>query len=134
MLYISEMDNRIHMPSNEEGRLIEACRCLDLGLPKKEEWLELDDERCSSISADFKALSDPIRIRIMDMLDHGPLYVCLIQHLLDDISNSKLSYHLDILKKADLVEGKREGHFILYSLSKKGKVLFNELRSIHDRE
>jgi len=67
------------------------------------------------------ALSDPIRLRVLEMLDKGPLYVCLIQHLLGDIKYSKLSYHLDILKEKGLISSKRQGNFLLYCITIRGK-------------
>jgi len=108
------------MASEEDCRLNAACKCLELPRPRREDWLRLSDKECSKIAEHHSVLSDPIRVRILDMLGKGPLYVCLIQYLLEGISNSKLSYHLDILKKAGLVTSKRQGSFVLYKLTKKG--------------
>ena len=63
-----------HMKDEEEQRLETACRCLDLPRPDPEEWLSLTDEQCIIISNRFKAFSDPIRIKIIDMLRNGHLY------------------------------------------------------------
>lgn len=111
------------MTDNEGCRLDSACKCLDLEKPSKDEWLRIGEEECRSMSLVFRSLSDPIRIKILDMLTKDSLYVCIIQHLLDGIMYSKLSYHLDILKKARLIDSVREGNFVLYSLTEKGRLV-----------
>lgn len=100
-----------------------ACKCLDLPRPSRDEWLRKSDDDIKKISALMGSLSDPIRVRIIEMLSKGPLYVCIIQHLLDDIKYSKLSYHLDILKKEGLIGSKREGNFLRYFLTPRGKAV-----------
>jgi ArsR family transcriptional regulator len=37
------------------------------------------------------------------------------------IANSKLSFHLNVLKKADLIDGKSKGNWIICSLIQKGR-------------
>ncbi len=64
----------------------------------------------------FQALSDPTRRRIVQLLkiqDRTP------SELLDKIrvSQPTLSHHLDILKRANLIDGTREGQYIRYSLN-----------------
>ncbi len=64
----------------------------------------------------FKALSDPTRRRIVQLLrekDRTPSEI--LEKI--KISQSTLSHHLDILKRAKLMEGEREGQFIRYSLN-----------------
>lgn len=122
------------MAENGKGRLETACRCLDLVKPDRKDYLILEEGVCKDISSFMKSLSDPTRIRIIEMLSHESLYVCIIQHILDDISNSKLSYHLDILKKEGLIESKRQGNFILYSLTPFGKGIWEGLLSSWDRD
>lgn len=100
-----------------------ACRCLDLPRPSREEWLRMSDDECRKVSSLMGSLSDPLRLRIIEMLSKGPLYVCIIQHLLDDIKYSKLSYHLDILKKEGLIGSRREGNFLRYFLTPQGKTV-----------
>jgi ArsR family transcriptional regulator len=42
------------------------------------------------------------------------------------IADSKLSYHLTILKKAGLIEGEPRGNWIIYRLTEKGKKFVEE--------
>lgn len=111
------------MAKEKDCRLDTACKCLDLPRPSRDDWLRMSDEETRNLSALMGSLSDPIRLRIMEMLSKGPLYVCLIQHLLNGIKYSKLSYHLDILKKEGLIGSKREGNFLRYFLTPRGKVV-----------
>ncbi len=63
----------------------------------------------------MKALSDPHRIRIVDVLREGELTVSDITLLLEcDLAN--ISHHLKILKHASLVEVRRDGRYMYYSL------------------
>ena len=118
------------MGEETECRLDTACRCLDLPKPSKKDWLQLSDMELRERASLFRSLSDPNRIRIIEMLSKEPLYVCLIQHLLDGIKYSKLSYHLDILKKEGLVDSKREKNFVLYFLTPRGRRLSSDVLSI----
>ena len=65
------------------------------------------------------ALADPIRLRILYLVKDQPLCVCVINRCLR-IADSKLSYHLGILKEAGLIEGEYHGNWIIYSISEAG--------------
>jgi len=71
------------------------------------------------------ALSDPIRLTILYLLAVQPLCVCVIKACIR-IADSKLSYHLTILKKAGLIEGEPQGNWIIYRLTEKGKKFVRE--------
>ena len=66
------------------------------------------------------ALSDPTRLKILHLLAIHPLCVCLIKQAVE-ISDSKLSYHLSVLKKAGLIEGNRRKNWIIYEITEEGK-------------
>jgi ArsR family transcriptional regulator len=69
-----------------------------------------------SIAACFHALADSLRVQILDLLRTKELCVC---DLCDatKTSQSKLSFHLKVLKKAELVRSRQEGRWIYYSLN-----------------
>ncbi len=78
-----------------------------------------DDQELASIAGLHNALSDVIRIKILCLLAIQPLCVCVIREIIG-ISDSKLSYHLNILKKAGLIKGEQRGIWIIYSITGKG--------------
>lgn len=67
----------------------------------------------------FKALGDETRLAIMALLiEHGELCVCDIEQTLD-ATQSKTSRHLRYLLNAGLVQDRREGVWVHYSLPRK---------------
>ena len=69
-----------------------------------------------SFAETFKALSDPVRREILQMLKHGRMSAGDIgSHF--DMTGATVSYHLKILKKADLIWEKKEKNFIFYELN-----------------
>ncbi len=64
----------------------------------------------------FKALGDPNRMMILDLLRGRDMTPSELLTKMD-ISQPTLSHHLDILKRAGLVETVREGQFIRYSIN-----------------
>ena len=64
----------------------------------------------------FRALGDPVRLRVLSLLEDGQRCVCDL--LVDlDMAPSLLSYHLRVLKDAGLVEATRRGKWIDYRLA-----------------
>ena len=64
----------------------------------------------------FKALSDPVRRRILELLKNGRLSAGEIgSHF--DMTGATISYHLKILKKAELIFEKKENNYIYYTLN-----------------
>lgn len=75
---------------------------------------ELDEETLFVVSQTFKALSDPTRIRILNLL-------CCVEHSVNDIAEalnlgqSTVSHQLRFLKNLRLVKFRREGTTLYYS-------------------
>ena len=69
-----------------------------------------------SLSIFFKALGDQTRMEIVRLLRERAMTPSeILQHI--NVSQPTLSHHLDILKRADLINGERNGQFIQYSLN-----------------
>ena len=64
----------------------------------------------------LKALSDPVRREILNMLKNGQMTAGEITDRFK-ITGAAISRHLSVLKEADLVRDKREGKFIIYELN-----------------
>ncbi len=67
-----------------------------------------------------KVLSDGIRLKILILLNQQSLCVCLLKEILD-IGDSKLSYHLSVLKNGGFIRGGREANFVVYEITDKGR-------------
>ena len=68
------------------------------------------------LQATLKALSDPIRREILNLLKQGRLSAGEItDHF--DVTPASISRHLSVLKEADLVRDERQGKFIYYDLN-----------------
>ena len=64
----------------------------------------------------FKALSDPVRREILNLLKDGRMTAGEIAARFD-MTAATVSYHLSRLKKADLIFESREKNYIYYSLN-----------------
>src|SRR5438552_18862098 len=64
----------------------------------------------------FHALSDETRLGVLAMLQHGERCVCDLQDELD-AAQSRLSFHLKVLKDAGLVFDRKDGRWVHYSLN-----------------
>ena len=69
-----------------------------------------------SLSDTFKAISDPVRREILEMLRNERKSAGEIAQKFN-LTNATVSYHLAQLKKADLVTETREKNFIFYELN-----------------
>jgi len=64
----------------------------------------------------LKALSDPVRREILELLKAGRLSAGQISDHFD-ITAAAISRHLSVLKEADLIRDDRQGKFIYYELN-----------------
>ncbi len=63
----------------------------------------------------FKALSDPTRRRVLQLLGKGPMSAGeLCEHF--DVSKPTMSAHFAVLKEADLVHAEKAGKSVIYHL------------------
>lgn len=64
----------------------------------------------------FKALNDPTRRAMLEMLREGPLTAGDIAERFA-FSKPTISHHLDLLRQADLVTSRKEGLYVTYFLN-----------------
>ena len=74
----------------------------------------------------FHALSDETRLEIVQRLRSGERCVCDLTDLLD-AAQSRLSFHLKVLKDAGLVSDRRDGRWVHYCLNREA---FAELQDV----
>jgi len=77
----------------------------------------------------FMAIGEPIRIQIIFLLEE-PLNVTQITNRFK-ISRPAISHHLKVLKEAKVVQNKKVGQEVYYSINK--KYIIDELRNLADK-
>jgi DNA-binding transcriptional ArsR family regulator len=76
----------------------------------------MNDQLQSDVCARYlKALSEPDRLKIIRCLQDGPKNVSELAALLDN-ELVNVSHHLGVLRHARLVQGEKQGKFVVYSL------------------
>lgn len=71
------------------------------------------------IAAIFKALGDENRIKILQLLSNGEKCACRLLEGID-VTQPTMSHHMKILCDAGIVNGRKEGKWMYYSISEKG--------------
>lgn len=73
-------------------------------------------ETATTLELGFKALADPLRLQVLELLRQQELCVCDLCDRLC-VRQSKLSFHLKVLKEAQLVRARQDGKWSYYSLN-----------------
>jgi ArsR family transcriptional regulator len=77
----------------------------------------LDADQAVDLARMFKALGDPIRLRLLSRITSAPegeICVCDITGDDFEVSGPTISHHLKVLREAGLIEGERRGTWIYY--------------------
>jgi ArsR family transcriptional regulator len=76
----------------------------------------LGDERAAELAKVFKALGDPVRLRLLSMIasrEGGEICVCEMTPAFD-LSQPTISHHLKLLRQAGLIDCERRGTWVYY--------------------
>ena len=74
----------------------------------------MDDNQAAVVAPMFKALGDPVRLRLMSMIASVPeICVCDLTPAFD-LSGPTISHHLRVLRDAGLVDSERRGTWVWY--------------------
>lgn len=74
----------------------------------------MGEDEAEQVAARFKAMADPTRVRILNLLVRNPeLCVCDMNSSFD-LSQPTMSHHLGLLKKAGLVDSEVRGRWAFY--------------------
>jgi len=80
----------------------------------------------------YECFCDATRLRLLNVLGRGPLCVCHFQEVLKE-PQVKISKHLAYLRERGLVEGERQGNWMVYSLpAKRSRDLQANLACLQD--
>jgi ArsR family transcriptional regulator len=74
----------------------------------------------------FKAVADPVRLRLLHLLAAGEVCVCHLHEALE-LPQSTVSRHLAYLRRRGLVVGRKEGLWVHYRLAKPSGMLHRSL-------
>ncbi|MEV5201295.1 metalloregulator ArsR/SmtB family transcription factor [Streptomyces sp. NPDC053720] len=78
----------------------------------------MDEDRAAELAKVFKALGDPVRLRLLSMIasrNGGEICVCDLTPAFD-LSQPTISHHLKLLKQAGLIASERRGTWVYYRL------------------
>jgi ArsR family transcriptional regulator len=87
------------------------------------------DAQLATMEKLFQALGDSTRLRVLGLLLTGEVCVCHIHESLR-VSQPKASRHLAYLRRAGLVETRREGLWVYYRLAKSADPLILTIRDV----
>ncbi|MDX6738314.1 metalloregulator ArsR/SmtB family transcription factor [Actinocorallia sp. A-T 12471] len=76
----------------------------------------LDEDEAAELARVFKALSDPVRLRLLNLIaasEGGEVCVCDLTTPFD-VSAPTISHHLKVLRQAGLITGDRRGTWVYY--------------------
>jgi DNA-binding transcriptional ArsR family regulator len=109
-----------------EKKLIEVRNSYALPEDVLDDVHEAMNEDVGDLVSLFKVLADPTRLRILKALEVQSLCVCVLVETADQ-KHSALSYHLKLLKEAELVDSRRERSFQIYELTEFGSILLKSI-------
>lgn len=87
------------------------------------------DRQLATMERVFQALGDKTRLRILGLLLTGEVCVCHIHESLG-VPQSKASRHLAYLRRAGIVETRREGLWVYYRLAESSDALVGTIRDV----
>jgi ArsR family transcriptional regulator len=102
--------------SNQERMLIELTDDVGCCSPLAREPLTADQS--VELARLFKAMGDPVRLRLMSLIashEGGEACVCDLTDVFD-LSGPTISHHLKVLREAGLIAGERRGTWIYYRI------------------
>ena len=77
----------------------------------------LDEDQAAELAKVFKALGDPVRLRLMSMIasrgEGGEVCVCELTPAFE-LSQPTISHHLKLLRQAGLIDCERRGTWVYY--------------------
>ena len=100
--------------SNQKRMLVELDGVVGCCSPLTRE--PLAPERAVELSRVFKAMGDPVRLRLLSLIashEGGEACVCDLTDVFD-VTGPTISHHLKVLREAGLISGERRGTWVYY--------------------
>lgn len=78
----------------------------------------LSDAEINNRADQLKALSNPVRLRMVDLIFHGGGEICVCEFMDHfDLSQPTISHHLKALRNAGLIESRKDGTFVYHRVN-----------------
>ena len=93
----------------------------------------LDADQSAVLAPMFKALGDPVRLRLLSMIasiDNGEVCVCDLTGAFE-LTGPTISHHLKVLREAGLVDSDRRGTWVYYRLVPQALEQLGGLLEVH---
>jgi ArsR family transcriptional regulator len=91
----------------------------------------LDAARTATLADRLKALADPTRLRMLDLLAQEPQALCVCDITAQfDLHQPTISHHLRILREAGLITSARRGVWAYYGATETGKRCLSIVRGL----
>jgi ArsR family transcriptional regulator len=100
--------------SKQERMLADLADVVGCCSPLQREPLSV--EQATELARLFKAMGDPVRLRLLSLIashDGGEACVCELTDVFD-LSGPTISHHLKVLREAGLISGERRGTWVYY--------------------
>lgn len=81
------------------------------------------NSKYTKIAERLKALAEPTRLKILEMLAEEEMCACEIIDRLH-LSQPAVSHHLKILRQSDIIKDRKEGKWVFYALNREGYITF----------
>lgn len=102
--------------------------CIDLPVAEELRQRRLDPAVAEPASERAKALADPTRLMLAHALREQSLCVCDLAWV-SERSQNLVSHHVRVLRRAGLVDGRRDGKMVMHSLTDAGRSLLDAVVS-----
>lgn len=111
-------------------RVLEVLDLADCCAPLRRETLEAD--QAAVLAEAFKALADPVRLQLLNLIATAPEGEACACDLVDPVGKSQptVSHHLKVLREAGLVRSEKRGTWVWYSVN---PARLDELRRVLGR-
>jgi ArsR family transcriptional regulator len=94
---------------------------------------EITREQAATLGSVFKALGDPNRVRILNLLVNGSEPVCVCELMPElGLSQATVSFHLKKLLDVGLLEREQRGTWAYYSLNREGLDRLSDVFSVKE--
>lgn len=87
----------------------------------------------------LKALSNPVRLRMVDLIYHGGGEICVCEFMDHfELSQPTISHHLKVLREAGLIQSRKDGTFVYHRVDESAFAglaqLMDRLSTVHASE